>query len=433
LKRNVPEETGWSLISTTKIRSVSFTTLASAARVILSVWDAPIWSALLALLLYSLVASEQGTLFGISAYPYYNYLSDALMHGQLNLRIIPANVHDLVYFGGKYYLYWPPFPALLVMPFIALFGAGFSDIAFTVVLGAANVGLVAYLLRLADQKGVAPLVRWQRGLMVLFFAVGTVHFTLAPRGRVWFTGQLVGLLCLLLAYIFALRFHGWKAFLFTGLAVGAAAMTRNNMVFAGLWPAYYLLKEHWAEGWKRISVYSLIGAAPVAGIVLLLAVYNWVRFGSPTNVGLDYHMMASLFVNDYKQYGAFNLHYLPINFYYQYIFYPLPIRSESYMGGSLFLLSPLFLAAFWAFAKSSRDERISTSFLVGSILLVDIPILLLMGTGWVQFGPRYTLDFIIPLILLTARGMRRWPSGLISLAALVSILQYTIGAIIMLP
>ena len=49
----------------------------------------------------------------------------------------------------------------------------------------------------------------------------------------------------------------------------------------------------------------------------LLAAYNYARFGSLTNVGLDYHQMAANFRADYLQYGAFNLHYLPINFYYQ--------------------------------------------------------------------------------------------------------------------
>jgi hypothetical protein len=50
-----------------------------------------------------------------------------------------------------------------------------------------------------------------------------------------------------------------------------------------------------------------------------------------------------------------------------------------------------------------------------------------MGTGWMQFGPRYTLDFTLPLLLLTAIGLRRWSSKAIGLLVLVSILQYAIG------
>jgi len=73
------------------------------------------------------------------------------------------------------------------------------------------------------------------------------------------------------------------------------------------------------------------------------------------------------------------------------------------MGGSLFLLSPLFLGSFAALYKPS--QKVSVITLLASILITNIPILLLMGTGWVQFGPRYTLDFTVPLLLLTALGI----------------------------
>ena len=52
-----------------------------------------------------------------------------------------------------------------------------------------------------------------------------------------------------------------------------------------------------------------------------------------------------------------------------------------------------------------------------------------MGTGWVQFGPRYTLDFTIPLLLLTAVGLRRWPINVITLLLLISILHYILGTV----
>jgi hypothetical protein len=50
-----------------------------------------------------------------------------------------------------------------------------------------------------------------------------------------------------------------------------------------------------------------------------------------------------------------------------------------------------------------------------------------MGTGWVQFGPRYTLDFTVPLLLLTAIGLRRWPINVIMLLLLISIMHYILG------
>jgi hypothetical protein len=119
------------------------------------------------------------------------------------------------------------------------------------------------------------------------------------------------------------------------------------------------------------------------------------------------------------------VHYLPTNLYYQYIAYPLPLSNNTFYGGSLFLLTPVFFAA-WVGGLVMRP-RWSMWALVGSIVLVSIPILLLMGTGWVQFGPRYTLDFTVPLLLLTAAGLRRCPIRLLFLLTIISMAHYLLG------
>ena len=135
--------------------------------------------------------------------------------------------------------------------------------------------------------------------------------------------------------------------------------------------------------------------------------------------------MADFFRADYEKYGYFNLHYVLINLYYQYIFYPLPFRQESAMGGSLFLMSPLFFAAMTALWKPR--EKMLVWALLGSIFVTNIPILLCMGTGFVQYGPRYTLDFTVPLLLLTALGMQRWHPAISALLATISAATYIVG------
>jgi hypothetical protein len=392
----------------------------------LLLWERPAWSGVFALLVYGVFASANGSPWALSPFPYYNALADAFLHGQLHLRLLPDQTHDLVYFGGRYYLYWPPFPALVLVPLVAVFGAGFSDVLFTLVLGGLNVALVALVLRQADREKVVSLTKTQRALLVLFFAFGTVHLTLAPYGRVWYTGQILGFACLALAYLAALSLRGGLAFLLTGLALAAAALTRNHLVFAGLWPVYYLLRRHRPVGGQRLAVLAAAGLAPLAVAGGLFAGYNWLRFGDPLEVGLDDHRMAQVFVADYQRYGPFSLHYLPENLRYQYLEYPFPLSAESYQGGSLILLSPVFLAAFWSIAiKGSRASDLA---LWASVVLVNIPILLLMGTGWVQFGPRYSLDFCLPLLLLAARGLPRWPVGTLALLVALSILHYVLGA-----
>jgi hypothetical protein len=394
------------------------------------IWESPKWSFILALTIYALISSFRHPIWSVSDYPYYSYLADAFLHGQLHLRALPASTLDLVIYNGHYFLYWPPMPAILLMPFVALMGVGFSDIFFTLVVGALNVGLIALLLRRACNQGLLDLTETQRAQLVCFFALGTVHITLAPLGRIWFTGQVVAFFLTILAFLIPIRLSGWTAFTLTGLAVTCATLTRNHLLFIGIWPAYYLLQKHLKDGLKRLFGYALLGLLPLAIAGVAYLGYNYLRFGSILDVGLDYHKMAPIFAENYQRYGPFNLHYLPINFFYQYIFYPLPPRSNSTMGGSLFLLSPVFFGAFYGIARG--QPRISVLFLITTILMINIPILLLMGTGWAQFGPRYSLDFTVPLLWLTAMGIRRWSNSLTSILVAISAIHYIGGYLLLL-
>ncbi len=393
---------------------------------ILEVWEHPLWSGLLALVVYGLITVAFGSFNRVSPFPYYTWLADAFLHGRLDL-VRPAQVHDLSLFNGHYYLYWGPFPALLLMPFVAALGRGLSDMNFTTALGAVDVALVALLLRQSDRRQVAPTSALQRSLLVLFFAFGTVMMTLAPFGRVWFTGELVGFTGIALAYLAALTFRGPAAFFLTGLALACAMLTRNHLVLAGLWPAYHLLVTHWTPLWRRLPSLAVVGVLPLVIALGALGVYDWLRFGNPLDNGLAYHNMDARFRDDFRRYGAFSLHYVPANLFYQYVAYPFPKSDVSYEGGSLFLLSPVFLAAFWGLA-AGRPRR-SAYILLATVALVAIPILLLMGTGWVQIGPRYTLDFMVPLLLLTAMGVRRWPGWALAATTALSIIQYLAGLI----
>lgn len=388
-------------------------------------WERPAVGGALALVAYCILALEHGPLWRTSVFPYYNYLADAFLHGQLHLRILPPTTHDLSAFEGRYYLYWPPLPAVLLVPFVAAFGVQLSDVAFTIGVAAINVSLVALLLRSAARQQVVTLSPARRGLLVLFFALGTVQTPLAPFGRVWATGQLIGFACVALCYLAAIGLRGRLAFALAGLAIAGALLTRNHLVLAGLWPACYLVVRHWHERWLRLLGHVLAGALPVAGAIALLGLYNWLRFGDALDNGIAYHNMASIFEDAFRQHGAFSLYYLPANLFYQYIAHPFPFHETSFHGGSLFLLSPVFVASLWGVAAGR--PRWSAGALLCTILLVSAPILLLMGTGWVQFGPRYTLDFTVPLLLLTALGLRRWPVWLVAQLVALSIATYLLG------
>ena len=395
----------------------------------INLFESPWGAALASLFIYLVVSAYNGYLFRRSDQAYYNYLADAFLHGQTWLRQVPPSLIDLSYFNGKYYLYWAPFPAILLMPFIAIFGVQFNDVLFTVLVAALNVGLIAQLLRTATEVGFLRLTQTQRAILVFFFAFGTVHFTLAPFGTVWFTAQIIGFTCTILAYLAAFSLQGTKAWFFTGLALSGAMLTRNQSVFTGIFPFVYLLHEQ--RDWKKRDLFCNIalGLFPLVISLVFYLLYNYERFGNPLEMGVSYHLISEYFADVFEKYGVFNIRYIPNNLYYQYIFYPFPFRPESIMGGSLFLMSPLFFGVFFAFWKPR--SRLYIWALLASILITNIPILLLMGTGYWQIGPRYTLDFTVPLLLLTAIGIEKWKPIVPFFLTLISSFHYLLGVAIL--
>ena len=393
------------------------------ARLFLSI-ENPLFAFIFAFSAYFLLSILGGNPLRMTDTAYFNYLADAFLHGQLYLRLIPEATRDLSFFKGHYYLYWPPMPAVVLTPFVAVFGVDFSDVFFNVVLASLNVALVAALFRAVDRTGLIRIPAVNRAMLLFFFMLGTVHIILALFGKVWFTAQLLGFFFVGLAYLAAIELKGILSFFVTGILIACAALTRNHLLFTGIWPAYYLLAKNWREQ-PGLFLYIAAGLFPVLMMGWSFLEYNFIRFNSPFELGLRYHLMARMFLSDYHKYGAFNLHYLSTNFYYQYIFYPFPINKDTLMGGSLFLLSPAFLYALVGMIREYRNPNIW--FWAISAIVTSIPILLLMGTGWKQFGPRYTLDFTIPLLLLTAGGIQKASKSLFAFLIAISVLQYMLA------
>ena len=346
---------------------------------------------------------------------------------------MPNQTLDLSFYQGQYYLYWGPVPAILVMPFVALFGIGVSDILQTIIEGAINVGLFALLIQRAQQRGLIDLAPLKRALIVLFFALGTAHFTMLPLGSVWHFTQLVSISFALLAYIAAVSFENQKAFFWTGCAMACVLATRTSAVFMAIFLVWYLLHRHWHLGYKQLLKYCLLGAMPVIAVMLVLFVYNAARFGNPMETGVSYHLMSPIFYETYAKYGALNVHYIPINLYNNFIFYPFKTLAQGFVeanNGSLFLLSPLYFAAIVALWQHRTEWN--TWFLFLSILVGGIPSMMIMAPGSFNFGPRYLLDVALPLLLLTALGMKRWPTALVAICVVISVIHYLIGTLEML-
>lgn len=348
-----------------------------------------------------------GMLLKQSGAPHFVHQADAFLHGQLAIRGEPPNHNDWVQRNGRWYVSFPPFPAVLMMPFVALNGVRFNDVFFTVCFAAFNVGLFVALLRFLRARGEHDRSDRELLLFAAFWAFGSVYFYTAIRGEVWFTAHVVGV-GLTLLYLFASL--GARHPLLAGLAFGCAAITRANLVYAfpffalealcpdGRLPPLREVPDRIRAAFPKLLVFGLAGA-----FVLGLAFWmNHARFGSFTEFG--HGILFNNRVNDrVRTWGLFNPHYFPDNFRSAFLLLPTlstkPLRlGFDGNGMSMFLTTPLLLLL--PFVRRAR----LTLALAVTAACIAVPGLFYMNNGWFQFGFRFSNDYLPYLFLLLVVG-----------------------------
>lgn len=378
------------------------------------------------------------------SFNYFRDLANAFLHGQLHLEA-PANTHDLVLFEGRYYLYWPPVPALVYVVLLTVFGSALSSGLVAVLIGTANVWLVMQGCRELSRRFSLGLKTRDVAALGIFWGLGTVHFYLSCRPDVWFISQNMAQMWLLAA---VLSFVSGRPLLLSGLLFALAVYTRNDLVFAG----FFFLAMHRALLPARRGVQlvkdGLLFALPFVACSLLNGWYNWARFGDAFENGLKYHQMSDYFAENFRQHGYFSLHYLRYNFFVEVLHAPTLIAHSPFIqdepeGFGFLWASPLFFLlipalGLWFYRVAARrDVPATQEWLAGGSLaaaaLIALTIFMVMGTGWVQFGARYTLDFQVFLLYFLIAGwptLQRWPLMRLVCAALIvlSIAVQTVGA-----
>ena len=358
---------------------------------------------------------------------YYNYLADALLHGSLSLVEAPPHVHDLSNYQGRFYLYWGPLPAIILMPVVALVGPHWPDHIFSIILGVLASAAAYRLLEVT--QSIHRLSSGKRILLALTFAVGSPVVHLASAGTVWFVGQLVTLVFMLsgLALFFDTAGSRWRT-AEAALCMALACAARPSVAGGAVWLCAAIAFRFTGPSTERGASRGRRTAVAVAlcvGVAILLGAYNFARFGSPLETGISFHRAGATFQSDIAEHGLFSLYYVPRNLFYHYIAYPFLFGGDHRMGASLFLMTPLYIGAFFAFGV--RDQRRLVLSMVVAILLIALPSLLVCGTGYVQLGPRYTLDYAPFLLILVALGIQRWPTWLVAVCGALSIFNYLYG------
>jgi hypothetical protein len=155
-------------------------------------------------------------------------------------------------------------------------------------------------------------------------------------------------------------------------------------------------------------------------------IYNSVRFGSPTEFGhtyLDVRQQAQI-----EHYGLASYHYLSRNLAVAFALLPeLSAKSPhvqiSGHGLALWFTTPVLLFVVWPREKPAIHRALWVT-----IAAVAVPTLLYQNSGWFQFGYRFSLDYLVFLVMLIAIGGR--PLGRVGKALIVAgILINLFGAV----
>ena len=209
--------------------------------------------------------------------------------------------------GTTWYMSFPPVPTLLMLPSAMISGRSGNDVIPTLLVAACILPLCLLLLRRLAAAGLSQRSVREDLWLVAALAFGSVLFFSAVQGKVWYTAHVVGVA---LALVYAWASIEAKRPLVAGLALGAAALTRTPMAF--MFPLFVFEAWRMAAGDRRALVRTLVRfAIPVAVFAIAGMIYNYLRFGSPTEFGHTYLEVRQ--APQIEQWGLMSYHYLSRN------------------------------------------------------------------------------------------------------------------------
>jgi len=386
------------------------------------------------------------------------HLAAAWLDGRLDLGPEPPGTNDWACFdeetrarctssrsgseeSRRYYVSFPPFPAVVALPAVAIFGLELHDALFFGLFAGLAPALLYLVLRRLRESGESGRTRRDDLLLVAFFAFGTVYFFTAVQGTVWFVAHLLA--CALMGLYLLAAMDGRRPF-WAGLAIGCLLATRPSTLLLSFFFAIEALRPALRrdDGTlpSRPSARELLGALfsagtrrryalfslPILAIGSLLALHNYVRFGDPSEYGHRFLMIR--WIDRIEEWGLFGYHYLARNLTAHFTSLPWfgeapPYLTISRHGLALWIVSPALLYLLYPVRMSLRVIA-----LLAAILPVFFLDLLYQNTGWVQFGPRFILDWL-PLGIVALAMMGRRFGKLFTALVLISIVVSSFGAI----
>ncbi|HFE38687.1 MAG TPA: hypothetical protein ENK06_09790 [Gammaproteobacteria bacterium] len=355
----------------------------------------------------------------------------------LNARLYAESCFDVdcAIFEGRTYIIFPPFPAIIVAPFVAFSGKEFAGF---IPLSLMMVSLAAYLwwriIRFAGRSINDTL--W----FVLAFVFATpLYYVLIRSDGIWFFAQATAFLLVTLSLHETLV---GRRFVLAGLFLGMAFLTRQMSIFYLPFLFVCALEEN--EKLFSLNKSNLILALklglPVAVSLGIYLVYNEVRFGNPLDTGYGYITSTKdTFINHrIHDLGLFSNKYVTFNAFYLFLQgfhvefggpYLTKIMNLDSNGASLLAASPFVMLLF--FTPLRRD------FIIGFMIIAVMVIFMLFyhSNGYSQYNvQRYTLDWLpiafLMLIVAVSHARMKVFKILVSYALVLNIATLAVLAVI---
>ena len=147
------------------------------------------------LVVFALLAGDRLTQH--TPYNHYALQADAWVHGRQDLLGGPpgyAGMNDFAKFENHWYISFPPFPAVLMVPLVWASGSAenFRDGQFIVWMAGIGPTVLFLVLEKLRRTKRSPRTERENLFLSLLFAFGTVYFFTAVQGTVWFAAHVIG-------------------------------------------------------------------------------------------------------------------------------------------------------------------------------------------------------------------------------------------------
>lgn len=329
---------------------------------------------------------------------------------------------DAAYYEGKYYVYFGVIPALLFyLPYYLLTGTMLSNTMVVFLAAAISMIFLARLLKVTVERYFPKTSVLTFGLLLWVSMTSFGFINLFRSVQVYEVAIAVGLMFAIAGldlWVESVQDDNVlsKVKLFLGsLCIALVAGCRPGIVLIAF-VAFVIFRKFLIQN-KKICLHKhlktfIVFAIPFVVVAAGLMYYNYIRFGSPFDFGVNYNLTT----NDVTKRG-FSLGRLPIGIF-EYLFSPLSINGifpylqiknvvSAYMGksivegmaGGLFWLYPFLMLGFLPMIRKNIRKQYPIISIFSFVIMAIGGILVVVDTNSGGILSRYQADFAIFFII----------------------------------